>query len=100
MVSPLLKSVAGVNEVNSFGGYSKQFQVWVATDRKNYLNTVCAYPMMCITALQNNNENVGGNVIEHNSEQYIVRGIGMIRSEEDIKSIVLKSENGIPVLHP
>ena len=48
-------------------------------------------------AIQKNNQNVGGNVIERSSEQFIVRGIGLIRNEEDIDNIVLKSPDGVPV---
>jgi len=49
-------------------------------------------------AIEKNNQNVGGNILDRYSEQYIVRGIGMLKSEEDIRNIVLKSEKGTPIL--
>ena len=93
VLTPLLKSVSGVNEVNSFGGYIKQFDVSLDPGRLlQYGVTVDEV----YAAIQRNNANVGGNIIDRNSEQLIVRGLGMIRSESDIGNIVLKSENGIP----
>jgi len=94
VVAPLLKNIPGVNEINSFGGYIKQYQVVVNPDR------LLAYGLSVdavVDALQQNNQNVGGNTIDRFSEQWIVRGIGMIRSEEDIQKIALKSVRGTPV---
>ncbi len=48
-------------------------------------------------AIEKNNQNVGGNVIETPTEQYVIRGIGLIRDEADIGNIVLKSHDGVPV---
>jgi cobalt-zinc-cadmium resistance protein CzcA len=95
LVSPILKNVPGVNEVNSFGGYIKQYQVFADPSKliKYGLSIIDVFD-----ALQKNNKNAGGSVIEKNSEQSIIRGIGLIRSEADIYDIVLKSENGSPVL--
>jgi len=94
-LAPMLKSIPGVNEINSFGGYIKQYQVEVDPDKLlKYdisLNGVA-------DALKKNNQNVGGNVLEHYSQQYLIRGIGLLQSVEDIRSIVLKSEGGTPVL--
>ena len=93
MVTPLLKSVAGVNEINAFGGYFKQYQVIVAPDRllKHGLSVDQVY-----TAIEKNNQNVGGNVIEKYSDQYIVRGVGLIKNTADLENIVLKSSGGTP----
>jgi cobalt-zinc-cadmium resistance protein CzcA len=93
-ISPLLKSVPGVSEVNSFGGYIKQFQVIVDPDRllKYGLSTGDVY-----AAVRNNNQNVGGGFLDRHSEQFLIRGIGLIRSVEDISEIVLKSSAGVPV---
>jgi len=94
VLSPILKSIPGVNEINSFGGYIKQYQVVVDPGRLQKfditLNEVS-------DALKRNNINVGGNVLQSYSQQYLVRGIGLLQSEEDIRSIVLKSENGVPL---
>ncbi|MGE5343063.1 MAG: efflux RND transporter permease subunit [Candidatus Omnitrophota bacterium] len=95
LVSPILKNVPGVNEIDSFGGYIKQFQVVADPGKllKYGLTVLDVYD-----ALEKNNENIGGNVIERDAEQSIVRGIGLVRSEADIRNIVLKSESGTPVL--
>jgi cobalt-zinc-cadmium resistance protein CzcA len=94
VISPLLKSVPGVSEVNSFGGYIKQFQVIVDLDRllKYGLSAGDVY-----AAVKNNNQNVGGGFLDRHSEQFLIRGIGLIRSVEDISRIVLKSSAGVPV---
>ena len=48
------------------------------------------------SAIENNNQNVGGNILERNTDQYIVRGVGLIKDVSDIENIVLKSEHGTP----
>jgi cobalt-zinc-cadmium resistance protein CzcA len=94
VVTPLLKAVPGVNEVNSFGGYIKQFQVVLDAGRLlRYGLTVGEV----FEAIQRNNLNVGGDIIDRHSEQLIVRGLGLVRSADDIAGIVLKSEQGVPV---
>jgi len=94
VVTPLLKRIPGVNEINSFGGYFKQFQVITFPEKllKYNLSLDDVYK-----TIENNNQNVGGNIIEKNSEQYIVRGIGLIRNITDIGNIVLKSFEGTPI---
>jgi heavy metal efflux system protein len=94
MVTPLLKGVSGVTEINSFGGYLQQYQVLVDPDK------LLKYDLSVDTvadAIRNNNSNVGGNVVSRASEQHIIRGVGLIRSEDDIRKIVLKAERGTPV---
>jgi cobalt-zinc-cadmium resistance protein CzcA len=94
MVTPLLKGISGVIEINSFGGYLQQYQVLVDPDKlQKYDLSVDAVA----DAVRNNNSNVGGNVVSQGSEQYIIRGVGLIRSEEDIRRIVLRAEKGTPV---
>ena len=94
-LAPMLKSIPGVNEISSFGGYIKQVQVEVDPDKLlKYdisLNGVA-------DALKKNNRNVGGNVLQRHSQQYLIRGIGLLQSVEDIGSVILKSEGGTPVL--
>jgi cobalt-zinc-cadmium resistance protein CzcA len=94
VISPLLKSVPGVSEVNSFGGYIKQFQVIMDLDGllKYGLAASDVYE-----AVRNNNQNVGGGFLDRHSEQFLIRGIGLIRSVDDISRIVLKSSGGVPV---
>ena len=94
VVSPLLKGVAGVTEVNSFGGYIRQFELLVDPDR------LLKYDVSVESvreAVRRNNANVGGSVVTRGSEEYIIRGVGLIRSEADIASIVLKSQGGTAV---
>jgi len=93
IITPQLKSVAGVNEINSFGGYFKQYQVIVSPEKLvNYAITVDDV----YSAIGSNNQNVGGNILERNTDQYIVRGVGLIKNINDIENVVLKSEHGTP----
>ena len=93
IVTPQLKNVPGVNEINSFGGYFKQYQVIVSPEKLlHYAVTVDDV----YSAIGSNNENVGGNILERNSDQFIVRGVGLIKNISDIENIVLKSQGGTP----
>ena len=95
IVSPILKNIPGVNEVNSIGGYIKQYQVDV------HPQALVKYGLALkdvFNAIQNNNANAGGGFLEQNSEQYLVRSLGLIKSVEDVRNIVLKSYEGTPVL--
>ena len=92
IVTPQLKSVAGVNEINSFGGYFKQYQVIVSPEKLvKYAVTV----EDVYSAIGSNNENVGGNLLERGTDQYIVRGVGLIKDVSDIETIVLKSQGAL-----
>ncbi len=93
-VTPALRSVPGVADCLSFGGDVKQFQVMVDPDRlKSY-----GLSIDDITgAISKNNQNTGGNYVQHGGEQYIVRGIGLLESQDDIGRIVVTAKNGIPV---
>jgi heavy metal efflux system protein len=95
LLAPLLKNIKGVSEVNSFGGFVKQFQVNVEPLKLLKYGVTLAD---VFNALGRNNENMGGSVIEHHGEQYIVRGIGLIGSVQDIRQIVLKAVAGVPVM--
>lgn len=94
IVRPILKNIPGVTDVNSFGGHVKQYQIIVDPQRLIKYDLSLKEISEAIAA---NNSNAGGNVLEHASEQYIVRGIGIIRSIEDIEDIVLKENEGVPV---
>src|SRR3954464_9419212 len=89
-----LRTVPGVADVLSFGGDVKQYQVVV--DQQALVNYNIPLKSL-FDAIQNNNQNTGANFIEHGDEQYVVRGIGLIKSVEDIKNIVLDSRNGTPI---
>jgi cobalt-zinc-cadmium resistance protein CzcA len=94
VIRPLLKSTPEVIDVNSMGGYVKQYQVLVepALLRKYNLALHDVYE-----AVASNNANAGGNILEKHAEKYIVRGVGLIRSLEDIERIVVKETGGTPV---
>ena len=93
IITPQLKGVAGVNEINSFGGYFKEYQVVVSPEKMlKYAVTVDDV----YSAIGNNNQNVGGNILERGTDQYIVRGVGLITDINDIENIVLKSQQGTP----
>ncbi|MDD8025226.1 MAG: CusA/CzcA family heavy metal efflux RND transporter [Acidobacteriota bacterium] len=94
-LAPILKSIPGVSEINSFGGFIKQIQVVVDPDKlvKYGLNLSDA-----AEALRRNNLNAGGNILQDRSQQYIVRGVGFLQSPEEIDMIALKADRGTPVL--
>lgn len=94
VIRPLLKGQPGVIEVNSLGGFVKQYQVIVDPDRLRKYNLALHD---VFEAVSRNNANVGGNILERHTEQYIVRGVGMIQKLEDIGHIVVKEEAGVPV---
>ena len=94
VLRPLLKSVPGVIDVNGMGGFVKQYQVLVdpAKLRKFDLTLHDIYD-----AVAKNNANAGGNVLERHAERTIVRGLGLIKSVNDIESIIVKESGGTPV---
>ena len=94
IIRPLLKSTPEVIDVNSMGGYVKQYQVLVepAMLRKYDLTLQDVFE-----AVRNNNANAGGNILEKHAEKYIVRGRGLIGSLQDIEHIVVKEVGGTPV---
>ena len=94
VVRPLLRGIPGVADINSIGGLEKQYQVLVDPDRLRHYGLTL---QDVYTALANNNANAGGGVLRRHAEQYLVRGIGLIQSLEDIASIVLKEKDGTPV---
>jgi cobalt-zinc-cadmium resistance protein CzcA len=90
-----LLGVRGITEVNSFGGLEKQYQVRLDPAKlQSYGFTL----RDVFEAVSRNNANVGGAYIEHGEEQYLLRGLGLVESEQDIGSIVVKTaKEGIPV---
>lgn len=94
IVKRQLLGTEGVAEVNSFGGFEQQYQILINPDAlKSFnLNLRNVYD-----AVIENNSNVGGGYIEKQSEQYSIRGIGLIENFEDLKNIVIKSEDGVPI---
>ena len=90
-----LRSVPGVADIVSFGGEVKTFEVSV---NPNQLATYGISSLELYQAIANSNVNVGGDVIERNSQAYVVRGIGLINNIQEIGDIVVKNVNGTPIL--
>ena len=94
MIAPQLRALPGVNEVNSFGGFVKQYHVLVDPNR------LLKYGVTLrdvLEALENNNANAGGNFIVKGWEQAYVRSLGLIETIADMENIVLEAEDGTPV---
>jgi cobalt-zinc-cadmium resistance protein CzcA len=94
IIRPQLRTVAGVNEINTVGGFERQFHVLPEPAQ------LMAYKLSfrdVMTALATNNANVGAGYIEHNGEQYLVRTPGQVGNIDEIKEIVIGSRNGVPV---
>ena len=94
IVKRQLTLLEGVVEVNSFGGYIKQYEVAINPDKLNAQNVSIS---QVYEALARNNVNTGGAYIEKNRMSNFIRGEGLVRSLDDIRKIVIKTENGIPV---
>lgn len=94
VVRPLLRSIRGVAEVNSIGGHVKEYQVYADPNKlRHYDLTLTEVDR----ALASNNANASGNILALHYEQYLIRGVGLISSLEDIRNIVLKEMDGVPV---
>jgi len=95
VVSRRLKMIPGVADVVSFGGFIKQYEVTVNTTRMKSYNVTL---QQVFTALGRGNANAGGSFLEQGEQQYLIRGIGMLRSADDIGDIVVTQHNGTPLL--
>jgi len=94
IVRPQLKTVPGVADVNSIGGYTKEFHVTPDPDK------LIAYGLAfrdVISAIARNNANVGAGYIERRGEQYLIRAPGQIRDLEDIRRIIVGNHHGTPI---
>ena len=94
VVKPQLRKVPGVAEVNTWGGFEKQYHVIVETDR------LIKYRLTfeeLVEALQANNQNVGGGQIVRGGESLLVHGVGLTTNVQEIASIVITSHDGTPV---
>jgi len=94
IVRPILRTVPGVTDVNSFGGLVKQYQVLIKPDR---LTSYGITLQQVFEALEKNNANACGNFIEHGSEQYVVRGLGLVKDTKDIENIIVVTHEHAPV---
>lgn len=94
IVRPMLRSVPGVAEINTQGGYAREYQVSANPERLHHYNLSV---QDVYNALARNNANTGGGQMPVYEERYLIRGVGLIRDIEDIGNIVLKEVNGTPV---
>ena len=94
MVKRQLSGIPGIVEINSFGGYLKQYEVAVDPDALFSLNITIGE---VFEALSSNNQNTGGSYIEKVKNAYYIRSEGMITRIKDIEQIVVTNRNGIPV---
>lgn len=94
VVRPMLRNIPGVAEINTMGGYVREYQVLADPQRLRHyrisLQDVYA-------ALARNNANSGGGQLPVHAERYLIRGVGLIRSLQDIENIVLKEVGGTPI---
>ncbi|WP_319500627.1 CusA/CzcA family heavy metal efflux RND transporter [uncultured Draconibacterium sp.] len=94
LIAPQLKIVRGVTEINSFGGFVKQYNVII---QPGLLRTYSIGISEVMDAIAQNNSVSGGNYIQHNGEQYIIRGVGQITSMDDVRNIIVKNINNKPI---
>lgn len=94
IVKRQLSGIPGIVEINSFGGYLKQYEVAVDPDALYSLNITISE---VFDALQKNNQNTGGSYIEKNNRAYYIRSEGMIESLRDIEQVVITNRGGIPI---
>lgn len=94
LIKPKLRTVRGVAEVNSWGGYEKQYQVRIDP------NKLIAHDLTfdeVVRALEENNRNVGGGTIREGTQSMVVRGIGRTTNTDQIKAIVIAAKQGVPI---
>lgn len=89
-----LASVQGVAEVASIGGFVKQYQVELNSTKMRMTNVTL---MDVMTAVQNANLNVGGKVVEENGAEFVLRGVGLVKSPEDLELVTVKAMEGTPI---
>lgn len=90
-----LLSIPGVSEVNSWGGYTKEYVVQVNPEELRRFNLTMHQVLM---AVSQNNSNFGGGYIQHAEQMYTIQGIGRVKSIADLGDIVVSSAQGVPVL--
>ena len=95
IVTPAFKQVAGVADVNNFGGFTKEFQLELDPSQLQRYNVVLNDVVNAINA---NTANAGGGRIARGEQSYVVRGIGQVHSLEDLGAVVVTQSNGVPVL--
>ncbi len=94
VVRPQLRNIPGVTDVNTIGGYEKQYHVTPYPDK------LISYGLSfhdILQALARNNANVGAGYIEHSGEQYLIRAPGQVADIENIQQIIIGNYKGVPI---
>ncbi|MCB0485240.1 MAG: efflux RND transporter permease subunit, partial [Flavobacteriaceae bacterium] len=94
IVKRQLSGIPGVVEINTWGGYLKQYEVAINPEKLKAMNIAVAD---IYTALEKNNSVAGGGYIEKTNTSFFVRGEGLVTSLEDLENIVVKNNNGVPI---
>ena len=94
VIKPQLRNVPGVTEINSIGGYVKEYQIAPNPERLASLGVSLSD---LVSAVDRNNHNMGAGYIEKRGEQYLVRAPGQLRTVEDIRDVIIKNASGVPV---
>lgn len=94
IIKPQLRNVPGVNEINTIGGYVKQYQV--APSAEKLIARGLSIDDL-VQALENNNANIGAGYIEKSGEQYLIRVPGQVKDMVDISNIVVSAKAGVPI---
>ena len=89
-----LKQTPGVADVSSFGGKVRQYQVIVSPES---MEAKGISVNQLVTALTNSNSNAGGGLLPSGEQQFVVRGVGLLKNIDDIKQVVITFNNGVPI---
>jgi cobalt-zinc-cadmium resistance protein CzcA len=95
VIEPRFRQVPGIADVTPFGGLVKQYQVEIDPKALDQYNLGVAQVAQAIAA---NNENAGGAMLDNGQQSMVIRGVGLVRSPEDISNIVVSETRGVPVL--
>jgi len=94
IIKPQLRNVKGVTEINSIGGFAKEYQIAPSPEKLSAYGLTMAD---LVTALDRNNANVGAGYIERKGEQYLIRAPGQVKSMDDLRNVILGNNAGVPV---
>jgi cobalt-zinc-cadmium resistance protein CzcA len=94
IIKPQLRNVLGVTEINSIGGYAKEYHV---TPNPSKLASYSLTLQDIVVALDRNNNNVGAGYIERRGEQFLIRAPGQVRTIEDMRNVILSNVQGVPI---
>ena len=94
VIEPALRQVPGVGDVNAFGGGIKQYQVLVKPELLSQHHVTL---QQVFQALQNNNLNIGGNILKTGEQSLVVRGVGVLTGVDDIANVVVANYSGHPI---